>query len=132
VEAAASASEGAVSAGKGRLFHHSTTTAPTDFDALDKFLRENKHKRFVERFFYKLLPQMSMMNLEFTIFFRLLSRKKRSQQFQSPSSVPTDAANAQLLGSVVEGSSHADNAACEDEVDGDSDESGKSFYCAMF
>jgi hypothetical protein len=127
VEAGASASEGAVNAGKGRLLH-SASAAPTDFDALDKFLRENKNKRFVQRSCYRLLPQTSMMNLKFTTFFRLLSRKQRSQQFQPQASVLADAANTQLLGSGLEGCNHADKTACEEDVGGDSDESGESFH----
>jgi hypothetical protein len=50
-EAAANASENAVAgAGKGRVFQPAAA-APTNFDALDKFLRENKNKRFVESCF---------------------------------------------------------------------------------
>jgi hypothetical protein len=45
VEAVASACENG--AGKGRLLHNAAAP-PSNFDALDNFLRENKSKRFVE------------------------------------------------------------------------------------
>lgn len=97
MEAAVNASELAINySGKGRLLHNAAT-ASCNFDALDKFLRENKSKR-------------------------LMSKKQRSQQAQSTPSAPPD---TQVL-SVGQASCRQEKALSEDDPSGggDSDESG--------
>ena len=129
VEAAVTASENAVSgSGKNRSLQ-SASAAPADFDALDKFLRENKNKRLVESAFTIFIPVNMMMSLELIFFPRLLSRKQRSQPVQPSSSLPADTADAQLLRSAGVGSGLADKASCEDDLGGDSDESGACSVC---
>jgi hypothetical protein len=127
-EVAATASESAATAGKGRLFQsESAAAAPSHFDALDNFLRENKKKRCVCSIAFTTLLQLHfefscecfLVKSGLTLLpIRLLSSKQHPQ-LQPP---PSDAVDAQPLGSTGEESSRADKVE-NDQCD--SDESGK-------
>jgi hypothetical protein len=128
VEAAVTAAENAVS-GSGKSRSLQSASAAPDFDALDNFLRENKNKRLLESAFTTFMSANMMISPELNFFPRLLSRKQRSQPVQPSSSVPADAADAQLPRSAGVGSGIADKASCEDDQGGDSDESGTYSVC---
>jgi hypothetical protein len=50
----------------------------------------------------------------------------RKQQSQHPSSAPAETANADSVVSAGEGPCRTDTAACDDGLEGDSDESGET------